>query len=79
MEVEIVNYCQTLFGCELPNTLLKKLLASYYASIRRVACIRCFPRDLQHVVNDYYQRFNVCITSIFLKLLTVFILILLLR
>jgi len=32
-KMEIVNYCQTLFGCELPSTLLKRRFQKFIAAL----------------------------------------------
>ena len=34
--MEIVNYCQTLFGCELPSTLLKRRFRNSLLRCNRV-------------------------------------------
>ena len=31
--MEIVNYCQTLFGCELPSTLLKRRFQKFISAL----------------------------------------------
>ena len=31
--MEIVNYCQTLFGCELPSTLLERRFQKFISAL----------------------------------------------
>jgi len=40
--MEIVNYCQTLFGCELPSTLLKRQFHKFIAVLIIMPCLTCF-------------------------------------